>query len=160
MSIEITSADPVDAPEILALQRLAYQTEAELYHDFAIPPLTQTIENLQAEFAQQTILRATHDGRIVGSVRAFLEEATCHIGRLIVHPDLQRQGIGTQLMQAIEAAFPDARQFELFTGHMSEANLRLYTRLGYRRSRAVRVSDRLTLVYLQKPGPAADACPP
>jgi hypothetical protein len=38
-TIDITTASVADAEEILALQKLAYQGEAERYHDFAIPPL-------------------------------------------------------------------------------------------------------------------------
>ena len=31
-----------DAKEILDLQKLAYVSEAEIYNDYSIPPLTQT----------------------------------------------------------------------------------------------------------------------
>lgn len=33
-----------DAGQILTLQRLCYRGEAELYDDYTIPPLTQTLE--------------------------------------------------------------------------------------------------------------------
>lgn len=39
----IMPAIPDDAPELLALQRLAYQSEARLYGDWAIPPLTKRL---------------------------------------------------------------------------------------------------------------------
>ena len=42
--MEITQATAEDAAAILALQRLAYQSEAEVYGDFSIPPLTQTLK--------------------------------------------------------------------------------------------------------------------
>lgn len=42
----ITAASPADAAAILALQKLAYQSEARLYNDFSIPPLLQTLEEL------------------------------------------------------------------------------------------------------------------
>jgi ribosomal protein S18 acetylase RimI-like enzyme len=67
-----------------------------------------------------------------------------------VHPDLQRHGIGTRLMQAIEARFQDAERYELFTGNKSEGNIRLYGRLGYKVFRSEKVSDALTLVYMEK----------
>jgi hypothetical protein len=38
MIIETSNKD--DLREILALQKLAYQSEAELYDDHSIPPLT------------------------------------------------------------------------------------------------------------------------
>jgi predicted N-acetyltransferase YhbS len=146
----IQPAQPQDASEILALQKLAYQSEAAIYGEFQIPPLTQTLDEMRADLADQICLKATMDGRIVGSVRAHLREGTCHVGRLIVHPSVQNQGIGTRLMAKIESALPRAARFELFTGHRSERNLYLYRKLGYRTLRQERVSQALTLVYLEK----------
>jgi ribosomal protein S18 acetylase RimI-like enzyme len=96
------------------------------------------------------VLVARTEGDLIGSVRGRLIDSTCHIGRLIVHPLHERQGIGSRLMQAIESQFADAARFELFTGHRSEGNLRLYQRLGYREFRRQPVSPNLTLVYLEK----------
>jgi hypothetical protein len=45
--------------EILALQKLAYQSEAELYDDHSIPPLTQTIEGIEGDFRSHLFLKAT-----------------------------------------------------------------------------------------------------
>ena len=146
----IQLARPRDAAEILALQKLAYQSEAAIYDEFGIPPLTQTLDQMRADLADQTCLKAAIDGRIVGSVRADLREGTCHVGRLVVHPGVQNQGVGTRLMNEIESAFPGAVRFELFTGHRSERNLYLYRKLGYRPFKQERVSDALILIYLEK----------
>jgi len=53
-------------------------------------------------------------------------------------------------MQAIEARFPSARRYELFTGEKSTGNIRLYERLGYRIFRRERLSERVTLVFMEK----------
>ena len=42
--IEITSAHVDDASEILNLQKLAYRSEAEIYNDWSIAPLHQTLD--------------------------------------------------------------------------------------------------------------------
>lgn len=139
-----------DTATILELQRLAYQTEAALYDDFAIPPLVETLDDLRSQFSVQQFFKAVDDGRIVGSVRAMQRDTTCRIGRLIVHPACRRRGIGTALMGYVEMAFPDAARFELFTGHKSENNIRLYERLGYRAFRREPVNERLTMVFLEK----------
>ena len=146
----IEQATLQDAPEILALQKLAYQSEAALHDDYTIPPLTQTLEEIQAEFDQQLFLQATSEGRIVGSVRGALRDGTCYVGRLIVHPDVQNQGLGARLLSEIERAFGQAQRFELFTGHKSERNLAFYRRRGYRPFKEHQVSDKLTLVFLEK----------
>jgi ribosomal protein S18 acetylase RimI-like enzyme len=146
--IEVAGVE--DAAEILALQKLAYESEARLYEDWSIPPLVQTLESLRAEFHASRVLKAVDGERIVGSVRAREEADVCHVGRLIVAPDLQGSGIGTRLMRSVEAEFPAARRFELFTGSRSENNIRLYERLGYSRVREQAISPAVTLVFLEK----------
>jgi ribosomal protein S18 acetylase RimI-like enzyme len=148
----IEIAIPADAESILQLQRLAYQSEAELYQDWNIPPLTESLEELRAAFDRQVFLKAldAEQGRIVGSVRATLQDDICSIGRLIVHPQFQGKGIGSALMGRIELHFPQARHFELFTGHRSTRNILLYRRLGYVPFREQTLSAQLTLVFMRK----------
>ena len=148
--MRIIRAAAADAAEILALQKLAYQSEAAIYQDYDIPPLTQTLAEIQAEFDRRQVLKAVAAGRIVGSVRAHLDRGTCCIGRLIVDPAYQNRGLGTKLMAAIEACFPEARRYELFTGHLNKRNLYLYQKLSYRPVRRQQVSEKLTMVFLEK----------
>lgn len=146
----IERANVENAGEILDLQKLAYQSEAALYDDDTIPPLTQTLEEITADFERQLFLKASVDGRIIGSVRAYEREGTCCIGRLIVHPGFQNQGVGTRLLNEIERAFVQARRYELFTGDKSERNLYLYQKLGYQPFRTAMVTEELGLVFLEK----------
>lgn len=139
-----------DAKAILNLQKLAYLSEAEIYNNKSIPPLTQTLEEIRAEFDNQIFLKALIDERIVGSVRAYQTEGTCHIGRLVVHPKFQNRGIGSRLMNEIEGAFEKAKRLELFTGDNSERNLYLYHKLGYREFRRKNFQDNFVLVFLEK----------
>ena len=146
----ITPALLADAPAILDLQKLAYHSEAVLNGDFTIPPLTQTLPEIEADFQQQVYLKAVRAGTIVGAVRGYERDGTCHVGRLIVHPDCQNRGIGTQLLNAIEAHFNTAQRYELFTSENSARNLYLYQKLGYRPFRTAKLSDKVILVYLEK----------
>ena len=139
-----------DAEEILSLQKIAYQSEAKTYNSFDIPPLTQTLEELKDEFNSKIVLKAVFNGKIIGSVRAFLKGETCYIGRLIVHPDFQNQGIGAKLMNGIERFFSDAKRFELFTGYKSALNIHLYQKLGYKIFKTEKINDNLKIVYLEK----------
>ena len=148
MSIEQAAID--DAQEILALQKLAYTSEAEIYNDFAIPPLHQTLEEIKAEFADQRFLKFSEKGRIAGSVRAYVKEGTCYIGKLIVLPECHNQGIGTKLLEEIENDFDYVTRYELFTGHKSEKNLHYYEKNGYRIFRRQKFTDDLTIVFMEK----------
>ena len=146
----ITRASPEDAITILELQKLAYQSEAQLYHDFSIPPLLQTVDELRNDFVDKVFLKIQSEGKIVGSVRGYQTGDTCYIERLIVHPDYQGKGIGTVLMQQIELCFCQARRFELFTGHNSKRNIHLYERLGYKIFKSEEINKTLSFIFMEK----------
>ena len=148
--MEIERAMISDAEEILVLQKLAYRSEAEIYNDFNIPPLVQTLESIEKDFGNQYFLKAVMDGKMIGSVRAYTKEGTCYIGRLIVHPDFQNRGIGTDLMNEIERIFNTCRRFEPFTGDKSERNLYFYQKLGYKIFKKAKITDQTMVVYLEK----------
>jgi GNAT superfamily N-acetyltransferase len=128
--MEILQATVADAVEILALQKLAYQIEAERYNNYDIPPLKQTLDEIKNEFRNHIFLKAVSEGSIIGTVRAHEENGVCYIGRLAVHSDSQNRGIGTALMKAIEGYYKPKR-FDLFVGSKSDKNIYLYKKLGY-----------------------------
>jgi GNAT superfamily N-acetyltransferase len=150
--IVIRRARPEEASALLDLQQRAYLSEAALYDNPHIPPLLQTVESLRQEIESQVVLVALVADVIVGSVRGQIDEndEIAYLGRFSVEPRLQGRGIGTALIGALERCFASARVLELFTGHRSEGNLRLYRRLGYVEVRREQVDDALTFVYLQK----------
>src|SRR5512140_3532587 len=79
-------ADPADAAEILAVQKVAYQSEAEIYGDRSLPALEQTLSELQADFGRMLFLKAVVNGKIIGAVRGYLRDDTAVLRRVIVHP--------------------------------------------------------------------------
>ncbi len=146
--IQIEEANEADLPEILALQKEAYKSEAALY-GFGIAPMTQTLEEIQFTFKELIFLKAVLNGRIVGSIRARVAEGSCFIGRLIVEPELQHQGIGRRMLATMESLHPGLR-YELFTGHLSARNIELYEKVGYKPFKTVKVGERESLLYLEK----------
>ena len=83
----MTRASQTDLPAILKLQRLAFDSEAVSVGDLTISPLTQTLEEIEAEFELRLFLKLEESGNLVASVRGHKDEAGwAHVGRLMVHP--------------------------------------------------------------------------
>ena len=146
----IEHATKMDLAQILKLQKLAYKSEAEIYDDFSIPPLHQTISELKEDFKSQIILKASDKEEIIGSVRAYNKGDTCFIGKLIVHPNYQNKGLGTKLMNNIEKQFDFVKRYELFTGYKSIKNLYLYKKLGYKVFKMEVLNEKVKLTFLEK----------
>lgn len=146
----ITKANKTDLSKILELQYLAYQSEAKLFNNQKIPPLTQTLKDIEEDYNKGIILKVLNeDSIIIGSVRAYCDTNIIYIGKLMVHPKWQRQGIGTNLLLEVENIYPN-RIYELFTSSKSENNLRLYKNLGYKVFKEKSINDELKFIYLRK----------
>jgi GNAT superfamily N-acetyltransferase len=132
--VVVRDITPDDAGEVLTLQRAAFVSEALIYGDPDMPPLTQTLEELRAELTENLGCVALRGGRMLAAARARLDGELLLIGRIAVAPDLQGEGLGSLILDALEQRGRDAgaREAELFTGRLSEANIRLYERQGYR----------------------------
>jgi GNAT superfamily N-acetyltransferase len=143
---------PDDAGEVLTLQRAAFVQEALIYRSVDMPPLTQTLESLEAELVDNLGLVAVEGTRIIGAVRAQLDADLLLIGRICIAPDAQGKGVGSLLLAQVEqrGAAAGATQAELFTGSLSEANLRLYEREGYVETERVQGDDGIEQVFLRK----------
>ena len=148
--MKISKAKYNDLETILELQYIAYESEAIRYNDFSIPPLKQTLNQLIEEAENSIILKAIDNKNIIGSVRGKLDSVICKVGRLIVHPDFQHRGIGSQLLIEIEHYFSRVKIFELFTGSDSENNIRLYKKFGYVESKKESLNEEIDLIFFQK----------
>lgn len=150
MTYKIMPAVSGDIEELLIVQKLAYQSEAERYDNHDIPPLKETFSELIDQFSTHIFLKAVSQGKIIGAVRAFENNGTCHIGRLAVHPDMQNKGIGTALMKEIEKYYRPER-FELFAGSKSSKNIRLYQKLGYNIFKTAKYGcGKIEIFYMEK----------
>jgi tRNA (guanine37-N1)-methyltransferase len=135
---EIVPATQGDAGELLTLQRACWVQEALANDDLAnIPALHESLEDVRGWLGTWSTWVVRAEGRLVGAVRGRLQDTSVgpawDIGRIMVVPDLQGRGLGRALLAHIEAvAPPEAATYLLFTGARSAANIRLYTRAGYR----------------------------
>lgn len=146
----ILRAEKGDLQKILDLQYIAYQSEARLFKNQDIPPLKQTLADVEKEYQKGIVLKALDDDKtIIGSVRAFCDNGTVYIGKLMVHPSKQGQGIGTKLLIEMEKQYPKQR-YELFTSTKSEKNIVLYQKLGYKIFDEKQATEELRFVYMEK----------
>ncbi len=163
-----------DAPEILALQKIAYQSEAELYGDDSLPALQQTLEELEKDFERHPqreaaaqaapegaqdlaeekdrviFIKAVVNGKIIGSIRGYALNGTAYWSRLNVHPYFRKRGIGRHLLAELEAAFPNVTRFETKTGHESKRNQYQVLQRGYQQFKTEPFTPNITWVYFQK----------
>ncbi len=153
----IETAGVSDAEEILALQKLVYRSEAELYNDFSLSPLRQNIEEMKEDIRNMTVLKAVMSDTIVGSVRARQQAGSVYIGRLVIHPLYQTLGIGHKLLLAIEERFPSAQRYETFTGHKSRRRMHFLETQGYRQFRSEEAAAGRTRVYFEKNNPGGQS---
>lgn len=138
-------------PKILEIQRAAFDKEALLYGSRELPPLIESIEDLERDLRTNKFFKAELDGNIVGSIRAHMEGTSCMIWRLSVSPEFQGKGIGRALIAEAERCHPNAEFYDLFTGAKSESNLQLYKKLGYCLTGAEEQHGPIKFVFMRKP---------
>jgi len=147
--IVLSRITPEDAGEVLTVQRAAFVSEALIYGTADMPPLVQTLEELEAELRDADGWVARIDGRLVGAIRTREESDLLLIGRIAIAPDQQGSGIGRALLEAAES-HSGAAEAELFTGSLSEANIRLYEHCGYVETQRVDQGEGIQEVFLRK----------
>ncbi len=142
--VEVRAVRPGDTGELLTLQRACWARatiESAAGPDpwFGSDALTETHEDVRSWTRAGSTLVAHSGGRLVGAVRGRTQEATWHVDRLMVAPDLQGRGLGRLLLARIEERAPaEAAGFELFTGAAGARHQRLYKKAGYRSRGQVR----------------------
>lgn len=138
-----------DAGELLTVQRAAFVSEAQIYGSADMPALVQTLAELEAELRAADGWVARIDGRLVGAIRTREENGLLLIGRIAIAPDQQGSEIGQALLEAAES-HSHADEAELFTGSLSEANIRLYERCGYAETERVDQEDGIQEIFFRK----------
>lgn len=75
---------------------------------------------------------AKEDGKIVGLITVRkIDDRTVFMHRLYVHPDYQRQGIGSQLFDTALQAFPDTKVVRLEVEEENKKGLSFYLKQGF-----------------------------
>ncbi len=162
MATTITKAIPADADSIAALLRTCW---AAAYGSFLSEDALAAIalewhhpDVLRQQIANPWIafvLARAESGALVGvaTAKETRDNSVLSVLRLYVLPSYQGQGIGSQLLREVLAAFPTVRRVEL---EVAEANVQgrtFWTKRGFRLCRRMeaRVGDTtLALVAMER----------
>ena len=119
--MEIKEYLSYDEKEILAL-----------YESVGWTAYTENPAALRLGFARSLLTLAAYEGeRLLGLVRTVGDGHTIvFIQDILVHPAMQRRGIGTALMKAVLERFPQVRQVALATDRTPKT-LAFYRSLGF-----------------------------
>lgn len=152
----VRAATRAELPALHAVQRTAFLRIAlALGMDPAeLPPVAEELRHLEDLWDRSMVFLVATDSldEVVGTVRGELTDGTVHVGRLAVLAEYRLRGIGTALMNGLEAVFPHAERFELFTGAEASVPIHLYEKLGYSVT-SMDSSQGWDLVWLSKRGP-------
>jgi len=147
----VQRATAADLPELLAIQKIAYQSEAEIYGDTSLPALRQSLAEITEDFDRMVFLKGVVNGKIVASIRGYQDDqGAAHFLRLSVLPYFRGRGLGIRLTAAIEQEFSKASRYEIFTGHRSATNIHIYEKMGYKRFKNEPFNANVEWVYMEK----------
>jgi GNAT superfamily N-acetyltransferase len=149
-SVVILPALLEDAPALLAMQRIAFEPEAQAGQERDIPPLQETVDTVREHIRTATVLKAVDGERLLGAIRGIVTGDTCLIRVLVVAPQAQGRGLGARLLHAIEDAHPQAARFELTTNMIMPRNVRFYLSHGYELVEQIQHSPRIRLAFMRK----------
>lgn len=134
MTIAISPATPVDAPQVYQIMRAAF---AE-YVGVLQPPSgvdLETVDDVRRAIEGGGAVLASLDGKPVGSARyVFHDEGhTCFVGRVSVLPEARGKGIASAMVTYIEGIAHEAgcASMEIMVRMILETNIHLYERIGY-----------------------------
>jgi putative acetyltransferase len=130
----IRLAEKNDAEAISTMLRAAFAEFKTLYTPSAFSATTPTVDQIAERFAEGPIWIAKVADAIVGTVSAVPKGTELYIRSMAVLPRARGSGIGTRLLNVVEAfaAAHRYRRLLLNTTPFLRAAARLYERHGFR----------------------------
>lgn len=129
--LDIAWCGPEAAPVVHELTQLAFGPQA--LRDPPSGAVRETLEVVAADLTEGRGVLARCGSRPVAAARVLLPEDHLHLRRLAVHPELQRRGIATAVMEWTHAQASALGYHEVRLGVRKAVmpNQALYEKLGY-----------------------------
>ena len=145
MLIHLHQSDCVTAKAIYELQRLSYQVEAELIDYRDLPPLKETIADIQK--SSEVFFGWKVGEELVGALSYQETESILIICRLIVHPANFQLGIASNLISGLLEK--RSKPVHVCTAAKNTPAVRLYQKWGFEITKTFTTKDGLLLVQLE-----------
>ncbi len=134
MVVDIKEATPGDAPAILEIMQDAFHKyERDLGMAGHVTALKETVEDIQRDIREKTVLVGFVDGVAVGSVRVEIMGDLAYLSRFGVRSAISKSGIGGMLIDRVEVLCREqsVRAIALHTSSRMYGLIRFYYGHGY-----------------------------
>ncbi len=103
-----------------------------LYTEVGWTAYTENMQTLEQGYKNSLLVLAAYQNEeLLGIIRVVGDGFTIvFVQDILVFPQKQRQGVGTALLKAVLAKYPDVRQIELITDNMPKT-VAFYKSLGF-----------------------------
>lgn len=136
--------------DILYLQRVSYQVEAQIIGFDRIPPLMDTISSI-SKCGETFSGYYSENDLLAGIISYKVEGQVLDIHRLAIHPDFFRKGIAQKLLVYVENLNYGFTKIVVSTGLKNEPAINLYRKFGFKRIRTVKMEEGIDIVLFEKP---------
>jgi ribosomal protein S18 acetylase RimI-like enzyme len=145
---EVDHHDYAIAQQIHTVQVAAYTMESLLIGYPNLPPLLESIEDIQT--SGERFLACWWADKLMGALSFERQRNVVEICRLVVAPEATRRGIGSRLLLFLEQSEVGCQLLRVSTAERNVPAVKLYEKQGYRIQNRRQLPDGLRLVELAK----------
>lgn len=136
------------ARKIWQVQIPSYQVEAKLINFDQIPPLRESVEDLQR--CEETFYGYWIGEELAGAISYKREGDALDIHRMMVHPQHFRKGVASKLLAFVEQVEEGVQRILVATGARNVPAVNLYLRHGFHQVGEQEVAPGVFLALFEK----------
>jgi ribosomal protein S18 acetylase RimI-like enzyme len=148
MILRIDITQEADALKVLQLQYQSYRIEAEMIGFDELPPLMETLADLQQ--SRETFYGYYEQNELYGVISYKHHQGIADIHRLMVHPDHFRKGIAKKLLNNLEMIEKGVESLVVSTGSDNTPAIDLYKKSGFEVINEKVITQGLRLRFFKK----------